>query len=296
MKVRPQTLFYITIFQMNFLFASSRGAGLHAKVDPSHRLISHVKPGGTIEQLEILASKCIPPPHLYKETPHAYLLAGIPNITQKIKGNNNGSKYTECIYTNKPENTIQDIKEKIDNFEKTIKEKKAIPIFCTITSISIALYNQHLLKTNKTSELKHSHNYPQMQTEIDDIIYKINYYLIGKNIANKVSTPYLHSATRTKKGNKNRTTKTYFYSDNWDRFTDGLHANDETKTKWAQGISRAIELNRGGQKKTPAPKPSSTNITTLTHSPSPQRKRKQSSSSEEAFSPKRSWRRERKEF
>ena len=191
-----------------------------------------------------------------------------------------------CIYTGNTRVTVSNIKDKLDQFEKAVKDKKAIPVFCTITNMNIQLYNEHLLKTHKTHTLHHTANYHKMQPLIDTIIYQVNYYIIGKNIANKVSTPYFHSVIRTKKGNKRKHSK-FFYTDNWGGLSDGVHGTYDTRLKWAKCLSNSIDLNRGTKSKL---KHSIDNMET-------NNKRKHStdniSSDDEPHSPKRSWRRDR---
>jgi lysophospholipase L1-like esterase len=116
----------------------------------------------------------------------------------------------------------------------------AKPIFCTIANINITKYNHQLLHSNKTHSLLHTHNYPTMQEQINTIIDTINTYIKQTNIENKVSTPFCHSAIKTRKGNKRK----YYYTDNWDGLWDGLHATRETRNKWAKSISQAIKHNR----------------------------------------------------
>ena len=179
---------------MNILIASSRGGGLDQHVESHIHVESCVYPGANIDRLTRIVKHKIPPPYLNTTPTHVYLLTGIPDITQKIKGGSHHKPYTECIYTGNTRVTVSNIKDKLDQFEKAVKDKKATPIFCTITNMNIQLYNEHLLKTHKTHTLHHTANYHKMQPLIDTII--------GKNIANKVSTPYFHSVIRTKKGNE----------------------------------------------------------------------------------------------
>jgi len=262
---------------MNLLIASSRGGGLDKLIEPGLKMVSHIKPGGTLSQLEDIIKKSVPSPRpLHTEQTHIYIIAGIPDITHKIHGDTHTPKYTECIYTGKKEETIEEIKQKMENIQTTIESKNAKPIFCTITNINISHYNNHLLKTKKTNTLHHSQQYDAMQEDITYIIDQLNHHIKRVNYANKVSTPFLHSAVRTRKGNKK---KKYFYSDNWDRLYDGIHATTNTRKQWAKTLSRSITLNRKGGS---------------IHSEPTSTKRKPSfSSDDEIKSPKRAWRRER---
>ena len=160
---------------MNILIASSRGGGLDRHVESHIHVESYVYPGANIDRLTQIVKHKIPPPYLNTTPTHVYLLTGIPDITQKIKGGSHHKPYTECIYTGNTRVTVSNIKDKLDQFEKAVKDKKAIPIFCTITNMNIQLYNEHLLKTHKTHTLHHTANYHKMQPLIDTIIYQVNY-------------------------------------------------------------------------------------------------------------------------
>ena len=93
-------------------------------------------------------------------------MASIPDITVKLHGPNN---YTECIYNNTPQSTIQNIKNDMKEIANTIISPGAKPIFGTIAPISILKYNTFLKQSRKTSTLKHTHThqYDDMQQKVD---------------------------------------------------------------------------------------------------------------------------------
>ena len=102
-------------------------------------------------------------------------------------------------------------------------------------------------------------------TQVEKIIDQVNNYITGKNIKHQVSTPYCHSAIKTRKGR----TK-HFNTNNWEGLYDGVHASQETTQKWANSINTSIKYNRTYRKCT-LPSDSEDDTTK---------------------SPKRSWRRE----
>ena len=55
-------------------------------------------------------------------------------------------------------------------------------MFCTITAINITKYNNFLTNTRKTSILKHEHQYPDIETQIDTVIEAINNNIVYTNI------------------------------------------------------------------------------------------------------------------
>lgn len=248
---------------MNILLASSRGGGLSDHMDDNVK--SYVYPGGSFKKLNYEAKTKIPSPHLHHNKTLVYILAGIPDITTKLN-RYKPTRYTECIYRGDTETSIDNIKRDIDTLEHTIINLGAVPIFCTITHMNISLYNASLKQKGKTTQLYYTKDYNTMQTKIEHIIEQVNYYIIGKNSNNHVSTPYCHSAIKTRKGRRSK----HYYTNNWEGLNDGLHATTETRKKWANSISTSIKYIR-------------------TH-----RKRSIPSDTEdETNSPKRSWRRER---
>ena len=256
---------------MNILVASSRGVGMKERVGkgvPGAALSSsHVIPGGTLEQITNKAIEVIPHTIHTSAPPHIYIIAGIPDVTHKLKDRQGWRFYTESVFTGDPCNTIQGIKTGIDTCAAAIIRRGAKPIFCTISPINLEKYNNNLLHTGKTWTLKHTHEYPTMQKHIDHIIAQVNTHIRLTNRQTGVSTPFTHTAVlkRHGKGRKG------YYKPDWGALYDGIHGTDDTKDKWALSLTTCIQINRGIRAK----------------------KRKQSSSDEETRSPKRAWKQER---
>ena len=256
---------------MNILVASSRGVGMKERIGkgvPGASLSSsHVMPGGTLNQITDKAIEAIPDTIHTSALPHIYIIAGVPDITHKLKGRQSGRYYTESVYTGDPDNTIQNIKSRIDTCAAAIIRKGAKPIFSTISPINLDKYNNNLLQSGKTCTLKHTYEYPNMQKHIDHIIAQINTHIRLTNRQTGVSTPFTHTAVlkRHGKGRKG------YYKPDWGALYDGIHGTDDTKDKWAHTLTTCIQINRGIKSK----------------------KRKQSSSDDEVRSPKRAWKHER---
>ena len=245
---------------MNVIVASSRGGGLEGIL----RRLGHknftmdVTPGGRLAKLTDKAINLLPPPGSYTHPPHAYIIAGIPDITEQYKSHS----YKECLYTEDPDKTLTRITHEITHCAEKIKEAGAIPCFCTITASNIQMYNQHLWKYYHTDSLRHTQYYEDMQTRLHTAIDNINAFIVKLNSENKMSTPMLHTAIKKRLG---KAPKGY-YIHKWDGLKDGVHGSEETKDKWATSLQVAIKKNR-------------TKPTTP--------------SDEETLSPKRSWRQEK---
>ena len=266
--------FYMYVFfsfQMNILLASSRGVGLASLVGKEEPLAKFsstiIKPGGKLSTLRKEAAKIIPSENHCSAIPHVYILAGVPDITTKVSHQQGHRTYTESILIGDTEDKIKHIKDEIDTCEAEIRRRGAKPIFCTISLMNITHYNNFLLNTGRTYELRHEARYNTMQTQIEHIIAKVNTHIRLTNRTNSVSTPFLHSTVLKRHGKGRRG----YYKPDWNTLYDGIHATDTTKEKWANTLTTAISYNRKLK----------------------QRKRKHSSSEEEPQSPKRSWLRER---
>ena len=129
-------------------------------------------------------------------------MAGIPDITDKHTSQNRHYRYTECTYTEHSNDTITRLKNEIKHCKDTITAAGAIPIFCTITHVSIADYNNHLLKEGKTTILHHQAHYTDMQIKLEATINEINHYIDTTNHNINMSTPMCHSAIRHRRGKK----------------------------------------------------------------------------------------------
>ena len=90
------------------------------------QVIRYVYPGANINRLTQVAKHRILLPYLNTTPTHVYLLAGIPDITQKINGGSHHTPYTKCIYTGNPTVTVSNIKDKLDWFGKGQNSFKSI--------------------------------------------------------------------------------------------------------------------------------------------------------------------------
>ena len=249
---------------MNVLLATSRGYDLKDKTPKEVPLTARVISGGSLKKLNSIAksSPSIASPRFSTTPTHVYIMAGIPDITEKLHGPHN---YTECIYNNTPQSTIQNIKIDMQEIANTIISRGAKPIFGTIAPINILKYNTFLKEKRKTSMLKHTHQYDDMQQKVDHIITELNEHIKTTNSTNDLATPFFHMDITKRHSKGGRGYRTI----HWDNLYDGLHATQHTKQKWANTLKSAIDRNRGNNKRKAPFSPTHTN------------------------SPKRSWKNER---
>ena len=269
---------------MNVLIATSRGGGLKEDIAKEGLPIqAYVSVGATLDRLnqEILNPKInvIPSSSSSASSPiHAYILGGTNDITILKKQFTRTHIYKECLYEDTIDHTITKIKNNMENLTKSLSDKGAKVIFCTITPFNIAQYNQSLLDDGKTHSLRHQHRYEQMQSQIDEIIETLNNHIIQLNSAKNLTTPLLHRAIMKHHGSR---TNRGYWSKNWALLRDGLHGTPDIREAWALSIAVAICKNRDLPIR-------------------PKRKSKKRSrpmpnlSDEELGSPKRSWKNEKR--
>lgn len=169
-------------------------------------------------------------PPLTNERTHYYIFTGICDITKKLSGRN----YQEVIYVNDG-SLMDNIKNKITTLEKFIFDQGAVPIFCTIPSMQIQVWNEHRLASNKTSSLVYQESYYQMQIDLELTIDHINDFLTKCNLNNGVATPLTHTALFRQKHGKRFILHKCLH--------DGCHPDDYTIGKIITSLNRAILQN-----------------------------------------------------
>ena len=224
------------------VYAASRGKGLADFIPPDTRV--HIDFGGKLHELRNAAESSIPPNHgLSGRRMHFYFLCGIPDITSLLKEPE--ENYRESIFIEDPEITKNRYQNELLECQRSILERGAVPIFCTIPSVNIDIYNKFLLSTGKTSKLCYANEYEKMQENIEKVIGPLNAYIYRLNNSIKVSTPFLHDTIREKRGRK----KNRYYMYKWDKFYDGLHPPSNERyprtllNKWGDLLTNAFQRN-----------------------------------------------------
>ena len=238
------------------IYSQPAGAMTPNEVPLSARVIS----GESLKKLNSIAksSPSIASPRFSTIPTHVCIMASIPNIRVKFHGPHN---YTECIYNNTPQSTIQTIKNDMKEIANTIISRGAKPIFGTIAPINILKYNTFLKEKRKTSTLKHSHTHTHQYDDMQQkghnhIITELIEHIKSTNSSNDLATPFFHmdiTKRRSKRGGVS------YRTIHWDNLYDGLHATQHTKLKWANTLKSAIARNRGNNKRKHPFSPTHTN-------------------------------------
>ena len=82
--------------------------------------------------------------------------------------------YKECVFTSDPHTVADDFCQQLENCQKDIINRGALPIFCTIPNMNIAVYHNFMLTHRKTSFLKHQEDYQKMQENLEIALSHIN--------------------------------------------------------------------------------------------------------------------------
>lgn len=290
---------------MNILLATSRGGGIDHRLmklreeeeeknrkgegnhqhTHYHHITPHVKPGATIGDLTNTIRDHLSSHTSTHQDTHVYIMAGVPDITTLHRGNH----YRECVYDGTPADTISHIKAQIDSCTHEIQQLGATPIFCTIAPMNISQYNYSFIRDNLTHTHIHKKEYDNMQQAITLIIDTINKYILDNNTQRHLSTPLFDRAINKRHGRG----RVAYYRKHWENLRDGVHPSkgeDRKGTKggkknkthdtirdWAKSLNTAITKNRNHTSKR--------THTTIS-----------SSSEDEVSSPKRSWKRERRDL
>ena len=214
-------------FRMNYLIAASRGGGIKEMIPKKYLDHAEVKPGATIAKLAETAVSLLPPPRRNISSPHVYIMAGIPDLTIKVKSDDPCYCYTESIFIDEPITAIARVKNEIDLCGQSIRQAGGIPIFCTITNGNIAKYNHTFLTDGRTS----THHHNDMHSRLTESIDEINYYIDTTNQRAGMSTPMCHRAIQQRRGRRGS-----YYIYQWEGLHDGIHGTPGTRKTWAESI------------------------------------------------------------
>jgi hypothetical protein len=215
---------------MNVVVATSRGGWIKQKLPPGTTV--SINPGSSLKTLTEIAKVQTPPPNRLPHRPFIYFIAGVPDLTEKIKSQSRNYHYCEIIFVEELETASNRFIKQLEITQTEILKHGATPIFSTITKFNLATYNLNLKLKNKTSVHHHIDFYHDMQYRLDLAIDIINTSIIRLNHRIHVATPLLHTSIIETRGKKSHRYKFY----RWDFLHDGLHPSDTLLNKWAKSL------------------------------------------------------------
>ena len=215
---------------------SSTSRGQHLKL-PNHKIIS----GGFLNEL-VDAALCEQNVKRLDQSvgPNfIYIIGGLPDTTVMIKDRK--YRYQEVIFTDTPNKKCQELISKYLDARHRIIEKGAIPVFSTITTMSLHDWNCERFDQRKTKFLIHSPYYNDMQHFLNQTLDLINTQIFVINNENMVETPHFAGSVRTKRGEGQGFRSRYY------RLADGVHPVKEVIEEWQNTLDWVVAANRGSR-------------------------------------------------
>ena len=167
--------------------------------------------------------------------PHfIYILGGLPDTTVMLKD----SRYEEVIFKDTANKKSQELISTYLDANYKIRSAGAIPVFSTITTMSINDWNSERYRQRKTSYLIHTPYYEDMQPHLNSTLDIVNSQIFVMNDVNGVETPHFAGSVRTKRG-EGQGYRTRYY-----RLADGVHPVKEVITEWKSSLGRIVAANR----------------------------------------------------
>ena len=126
-----------------------------------------------------------------------YILAGIPDITERMVRAAHYTnfewvpKYEEVLFTQSVASACTQFMDKVWDASDRIYEAGGVPVFCTVSPMSLKTWNRNRLGWGVTSCLLHEDKYNLQQENLDEAIMHINKSIQNVNRFNGVDTPRL---------------------------------------------------------------------------------------------------------
>lgn len=164
-----------------------------------------------------------------------YVGGGMPDITVKYKDR----RYQEVVCVGEPADLVEDTISKMEAGARKILSAGAIPVFCTVTPMILASWNQSRLSKRKTSYLLHERDYGAMQQQHIDTVVMLNRRIDALNQQHHMQTPRLGGIVLQKRG----TSGGYRLRENR-LASDGCHLTEETDDRWIKLLRETADTNR----------------------------------------------------
>ena len=137
---------------MNYILSTSRGRDIQTRLINDNTWMC-VRPGAKLSQLRQCAHHVRQNARKQGKTPgHVYYLAGIPDITTKIRGEDS---YQEVIFMGTPSETVPLLETEIVATATMTLKMGWTPVFCTISPMSLKDWNS----SARTPYLLHHNQY-----------------------------------------------------------------------------------------------------------------------------------------
>jgi hypothetical protein len=188
-----------------------------------------VRPGAKLSQLRQSAHQVLQNAKKQgKATGHVYYLAGIPDLTTKIRGED---CYQEVVYMGTPSETVPLLETELIATAKMTQEMGWTPVFCTISPMSLKDWNS----SARTPYLLHHNQYGDMQALLENTVIAANHVIRSLNKSNRVYTPNLQRQIAKISHGKVK----FMYN----RLYDGCHPCASVVDEWVKIMKQAMTIN-----------------------------------------------------
>ena len=171
------------------------------------------------------------------ELHYIYYIAGLPDLTTKLKWRNFGGRrqYEEIVFGPEEPNDVADrVRGTMLTSAETIHRAGGIPVFATIATCSLEAWNRIRLEQQKTTHLNHFKEYDTMQLHLHQAAIYANRHIHEINNSNLVRTPRLgETVLKSRKGK---------YRCRYGRLgEDGVHLDSKTTEAWVKILRNVIK-------------------------------------------------------
>ena len=181
----------------------------------------------------------------------AYVVGGIPDITDKRKYVNWRGRYEEVVLDFNRTHAYDYLNSEYRNCEYRIKQKGFIPAFATVATMDLAAWNNHRNTNHKNSRkpratdyLLFQSEYPRMQIELNQIVMDTNSMIRQINYENGVETLDLARYVMTPREGCIPGEIKYKIRTGELKFVDGCHPTPALAAQWNFHMSAVKTINR----------------------------------------------------
>jgi hypothetical protein len=247
---------------MNILLCTSRGRSIEPLLKPitDNGIENRVAyfTGASINRLANEAESMLIDSNLRNPNTHFYVIAGIPDLTQKISDKNN--QYEEVIFREQPEIAAQRVIRLYHRLIDRITTLNASVIICPIIPSSIKKWNFTRLHQKKTLYLEFPNYYSTWQTNLQMSITLANKQITEINRLNNLCTPFITRPVIKAIAADTKYKFSYFH------LPDGVHLDYQLSQKVIKKLEPALEK-KTDRKKINLRHPSPRLVTSWPHLP-----------------------------
>ena len=175
---------------------------------------------------------------------HGYIFGGYCDVTEMYRNdhyflNNRYVFYEEATFNMSVSIAYNHLIHELAYSCNRLRAEGIRPCYATIPSASLEKWNDYRMYRGRTALLLHEERYPQMQTDLNTVLSKVNSFIFKLNLWNEMYTPYVAGTVMRTKTSGGGQRILQFH-----KLHDGVHADDKLIVEWADKFRTAIKKNR----------------------------------------------------